>query len=264
MKFRGHARQYDLPCTANISPLLPKLQQDKSLPDASAFACLCNMFACFDNVDASRNLTAQDMLTADKQLVTMTNSSRSYNSVQQADLLVTQQWMRLLLWKTAVSKLAMTSEPSGTLDSIVFPVQAARDLLSSISSLSMDALEAHGPGMELKLFTMATSLADVMTCLPTHTTVVSEFGARDCLLQMSEMLQTFRGGTEAVMSVLRQRFVEVGLDRLPVRSITEVNWASDESDFSETPMTDATVSVIELDDGDDDGDETIDSALVVN
>lgn len=209
------------------------------------------MFACLDNIDAVRNLTAQDILAADNQLVVMTNCSRSCNSVQQADLLVTHQWMRLLLWKTAVSRLAMTSDPSGTLDSIVFPVQAARDLLSSISSLSMDALEAHGLGMELKLFTMATSLADVMTCLPTHTTVVSEFGARDCLLQMSEMLQTFRGGTEAVMSVLRQRFVEVGLHRLPTRSITEVNWASDESDFSQSPTTDTAPSFIELNDDDE-------------
>ncbi|KAF2166556.1 hypothetical protein M409DRAFT_23191 [Zasmidium cellare ATCC 36951] len=239
---RAHARQYDMPCTATISPELPPLQQEDVAADPSAFICLCNMFACFDSADVSRSLTADNMLAADSQLITLPTSPQHCNSIQQADLLVTRQWMRLLLWKTAIVRLTMTAEPSGNLDSLVLPIQIGRDLLSSLTLLSMDALEAHGPGMELKLFTVATSLADVMTCMPTHNTVVSEFGAGDCLLRISELLQKFRGGTEAVMSVLRERFVEIGLDQVPIRCITEVSPASDESEYSETsPDTAITV-----------------------
>lgn len=186
-------------------------------------------------------------MAVENQLRIIPPGTRTYNSVQQADLNVTRQWMRLLLWKAGISRLTMTAEPSGTLDSIVFPVQVARDLLSSITLLPMDALEAHGPGMQLKLFTMATSLADVMTCVPTHTTVMSEFGALNCLMQISEKLQSFRGGTDAVMSVLRERFVEIGLDRLPTRYLTEGSLASDESEVSETSPA-AFGSVIELED----------------
>lgn len=231
---RGHARQYDLPCTVAISSALPKLESVDSYPDLSAFTHLCKMFACFDSAETSNELTADSLSAVDSRLKSISTLSRLCSNIQRADLLVTQHWMRLLLWKTAVSRLAMTAEYSDTPDSILFPVQAARDLLASMGRLSVDALEAHGPGMELKLFAFATSLADIMTCMPTHTSVVSEFGARDCLVRLSEVLGNFRGGTEAVMSVLRERLIEMGFEAPRSPFITEVSLASDDSEYEET------------------------------
>jgi hypothetical protein len=174
---------------------------------SSAFTSLCNMFAYFDEASA-----VNDVMCAEKRLQMISTVAKSYNSIQQADLIVTQQWMRLLLWKIAISSQNMTTEDTGTVNSIVFPVQVGRDLLSKIASLSADALEAHGSGMGLKLFSLATSLADVVTCMPMHTAVTSEWGAMECLARISNKLQSLRGCTSrAVVSVLQERLGEIGL-----------------------------------------------------
>ncbi|TLD28391.1 hypothetical protein PspLS_04094 [Pyricularia sp. CBS 133598] len=177
---------------------------------SAAFTSLCKMFSYFDKAS-----TVDDLMSAERQLEMIPTAAKSYNSIQQADLIVTRHWMRLLLWKVAVSSqtMTMTAEATGTVNSIVFPVQVARDLLSNIASLSSDALEAHGAGMGLKLFSLATSLADVVTCMPMHTAVTSEWGAIECLAHISNKLQSLRGCTSrAIVSVLRERLVEIALE----------------------------------------------------
>lgn len=68
------------------------------------------------------------------------------NDVQRADLVVTRQWMRAVIWRfaarTGLTTAAATSQSSS---SVMNPIRIAREFLSFISQLPHTAIEAHGP-----------------------------------------------------------------------------------------------------------------------
>lgn len=195
------------------------------------------MFAQFSQAFDTSNHTADSLNALDTNLRSMSMLSRHHNSIQRADALVTRQWMRLSLWKLAVSRIQMSADPSESLSSILFPIQATRDLLSTISQLSVDALEAHGPGMEIKLFEFVSSLADVITCLPDHSNVaVSAFGPRDSLAHLASVLGSFRGGTFTLMPMLQERLADVGMAVPTIPRVIDVSGESNESDCTDLSL----------------------------
>lgn len=232
---RAHASQYDVPTSVTLPISLPPLDSTNQELSLDAFTLLCNMFAHFSQAFDNPSSTNINLTTLDVSLRSLPMLSRQHNTIQSADALVTRQWMRLSLWKLAVSQLPMSAGPMESLDSILFPIQATRDLLSTISQLSIDALEAHGPGMELKLFEFASSLADVITCLPVQPDAqMSGFGPKDSLVHLATILGSFRGGSHALMPILQARLGDVGLDVPSVPRVVDVSGESNESDFTES------------------------------
>jgi hypothetical protein len=130
----------------------------------SAFISLCSMFKAL--AEASTNTGQSALEVSYRQLLQLPDSIQDYNQLQKADVGVTQHWMKLHLWKLAVSRIKMTTESDGDITSVLFPLQVVRELLAEVSALSVDSLEAHGSGMELKLFEFANTVADVMVCMP--------------------------------------------------------------------------------------------------
>ncbi|KNG91214.1 putative C6 transcription factor [Aspergillus nomiae NRRL 13137] len=87
------------------------------------------------------------------------------SDVQKADLCVTRHWMRMILWKLS-PKRYLGSPPSADRSmSLCFPLNVAKELVSIVSQLPRSAVEAHGLGMELKIYEIANSLADAITDL---------------------------------------------------------------------------------------------------
>ncbi|KAL4994224.1 fungal-specific transcription factor domain-containing protein [Aspergillus recurvatus] len=85
------------------------------------------------------------------------------SDVQRADICVTRHWMRILTWKALSHSATGRSPPSDCCLSPLFPLMVGRDLLSVVYRLPRVALQAHGLGMQLKLYEIATSLADAVT-----------------------------------------------------------------------------------------------------
>jgi hypothetical protein len=67
----------------------------------------------------------------------------------------------MLVWQLSLRNVSMSSEPTDDSMSFIYPAHVSRDALQSISTVSMDALVAHGPGMVRSCF--ACSLALVLT-----------------------------------------------------------------------------------------------------
>lgn len=59
------------------------------------------------------------------------------NDVQRADMLVTRQWMRAVLWRAALR--------FGVVVPVMNPVDVAGEFLSLVAQLPMAALESQGP-----------------------------------------------------------------------------------------------------------------------
>jgi hypothetical protein len=207
---------------------IPMPRADAGPFTLSAFISLCSMFKAL--AEASNNTSHSALEVSYRRLLRLPDPAQEdYNQLQKADVGVTQHWMKLHLWKLAVARIKMTAESDGDITSVLFPLQVARDLLTEVSALSVDSLEAHGSGMELKLFEFANTVADVMVCMPHRWTQDTRIGPREYLTHLGKVLGGFRGGNEALMPLLRSRFTELGLFLPTVPRVIDVTYESSDS-----------------------------------
>lgn len=83
----------------------------------------------------------QDQLGRQPQLGPMTHE------VQRADILLTQQWLQVLVWRFSVSHVNMSPGDHKEALSITFPAKVARRTLECLEQLPFEAVVAHGRGM---------------------------------------------------------------------------------------------------------------------
>lgn len=95
---------------------------------------------------------------------------KDLNEVQQADLIVTQQWLRMLIWQMAVSRYWLKHQSKGCM-SLLFPVEIAHQLRQLFSNCSQQSIQVHGSSILRKLFELSISIADVITILPASTSI---------------------------------------------------------------------------------------------
>lgn len=147
---RAHSLQHDLPPTFKLSPTLPELQPQEDAGLSTAFCSLCRLFQSFQDACPPdiRSTGGRHLLGNISSQLRRTHSfPLCENEVQRADLVVTDSWLRVVLWKVAIPYVDSTIDPNDRGLSVSFPMSVARDLLSKVATLSSCALEAHGPGM---------------------------------------------------------------------------------------------------------------------
>ncbi|EEY16836.1 RING-3 [Verticillium alfalfae VaMs.102] len=91
--------------------------------------------------------------------------------IQKADLLVTQQWLRLIVWQSSMRQqlLSWTNpadapDPNAPPNSMCFsfPLSVARDTAAILASLPPKAVEVHGMGIMEKIFEIGTWCVNVL------------------------------------------------------------------------------------------------------
>ncbi|KAL9942326.1 hypothetical protein ACHAQF_002960 [Verticillium nonalfalfae] len=91
--------------------------------------------------------------------------------IQKADLLVTQQWLRLIVWQSSMRQqlLSWTNpadapDPNAPPNSMCFsfPLSVARDTAAILASLPAKAVEVHGMGIMEKIFEIGTWCVNVL------------------------------------------------------------------------------------------------------
>ncbi|KAJ0157992.1 hypothetical protein CTA2_12571, partial [Colletotrichum tanaceti] len=98
-------------------------------------------------------------------------------NIQKADLLITQQWLRLIVWQSSMRQglLSWTNPadssgsvspedgvPEGNSMCFSFPLTVARDTAAILSSLPSKAVEVHGMGIMEKIFEIGTWCVNVL------------------------------------------------------------------------------------------------------
>ncbi|KAL2683425.1 hypothetical protein Neosp_007895 [[Neocosmospora] mangrovei] len=112
---------------------------------------------------------------------------------QRFDTLITQQWLRICMWRLAVGKKPSSSAYNfGTLLPPSLPIDAGKIIMSALGSVGPKSKDCHGIGMEQKLFDVGVSLADSAR-LPSWDCSSFETGPRDLLCAVIESLSTIRG-----------------------------------------------------------------------
>ncbi|KAK0745640.1 hypothetical protein B0T18DRAFT_326731 [Schizothecium vesticola] len=231
---RGVAMLHKLPLVLQSTQKLPPLDATSSDEDANilpAFKKLVNLFWTFDqsgafdilqdaadnfgHLPASASGLNHEMLNALQHRLqdARIEMGGSGNDVQKADIVVTLQWMKVLLWRATLTSWGGRIDSS--LASVAGPIQIAQEFLDFISQLPSAALEAHGPTIEFKVFEIASAVAD---CLASHLNfpIASPADSRPGLIleRLRNILETSRGGNGGLLSLLSARIAQAELSAL--------------------------------------------------
>lgn len=82
--------------------------------------------------------------------------------VQRADVLITQQWLRLIFWQAALRGGLISTAAAHSAFTYDFPLEIASALCEIIKSLPPIAIQVHGLGIFEKQFEIAYSLLDTL------------------------------------------------------------------------------------------------------
>lgn len=203
---RGLAMLHKLPVVLKPAIVFPIPTGDSSdqaqvLP---AFLKLVNLFWVFDqsgifeilqNSDSDNsNMAATARGCLDLLQNSLQDSAADYepsNDVQKADIFVTRQWMRAVLWRAAV-RFGVGPIASS-------PIRIAKEYLQFMTKLPKAAIEAHGPTIEFKTYDIATAVIDAMS---NNISVSPADHPEEVLMGLQRMLSSCRGGNKSLLSSL--------------------------------------------------------------
>jgi len=152
---------HNLPVILKCNTHFPSAHGEDQSRVLPAFLKLVNLFWIFDqsgafdilqNIDDASSTTAggfnedrsQSSLEVLQQRLRDTPIDwEASNDVQRADICVTRQWMRAVLWR--ISLLQNSELDNAT--SLSHPIQIAQEFLAVISKLPAAAIESHGPSI---------------------------------------------------------------------------------------------------------------------
>lgn len=154
---------HKLPVVLKVNVAFPSMDLSDETFILPAFQKLVNLFWVFDQSGAfdilqdydtdvfgledieSPKRTCLDLLQ--RHLGEIPIEDKSLNDIQTADICVTRQWMRAILWKFSVNHGHLSSISTDQLTSPSYPLQIAKEFLSMISHIPNSAIEAHGQGI---------------------------------------------------------------------------------------------------------------------
>ncbi|KAF5982324.1 sucrose utilization SUC1 [Fusarium coicis] len=208
---RGVALLHKLPIVLKPNILFPWFGgADDRAEVLPAFLKLVHLFWVFDqsnifeilhNIDADSDLpnmaaVAQNCLELLQQKLLDSADNDDWgpiNEVQRADMFVTRQWMRAVLWRAALR--------FGIVIPSMNPMNIAKDFLSLVSELPKAALESHGPTLEFKTFEIATAVIDAIA----SDVSIQRDQSGPILHQLRDILSSCRGGNRTLLSLLTIR-----------------------------------------------------------
>ncbi|KAL3458905.1 hypothetical protein BJX64DRAFT_265613 [Aspergillus heterothallicus] len=143
------------------------------------------------------------------------------SETHQVDIIISQQWLLVCLWNYLAKRYPFhprdpTKTP--TLLPVQIPLIAGRIALACLSSASMPAIDAHGIGMEQKLYDIGESITQLAPHLlkasascsststsPTTSTIPSAAETRDLLKSILNVLSRTRGSQSYLFSTLLKK-----------------------------------------------------------
>lgn len=127
------------------------------------------------------------------------------SEVQEADILVSQQWLRTILWQLSTSRMLLSSNAPNRDLSFSLPIQISHDLLTITKRMSAETLEVHGIGICEKVFEVTSTLVDVMICDPALQDHEVYQRATNNLGELMHLLASLRKGTSPWYSIIVEK-----------------------------------------------------------
>ncbi|KAL5046790.1 hypothetical protein BDW71DRAFT_59358 [Aspergillus fruticulosus] len=135
-------------------------------------------------------------------------SLEGVSEIQKVDILITQQWLQAMMWKLSMTRASQPGSRNETVLPFHLPVLVGKAVMSVIAEASQGAVDAHGIGMEQKLFDLGTSIADVSRSLSTkaaNSLAESTIDPRELLWGILTTLSRIRGSQSYLFPSLLDR-----------------------------------------------------------
>ncbi|KAL5312923.1 hypothetical protein ACEPPN_019349 [Leptodophora sp. 'Broadleaf-Isolate-01'] len=174
---------------------------------------------------------------------------RERPEIQQADLLITRQWLKMIVWQLCLNKGMLSSNPISDSMSFHYPVDIAQDVTLVARLLPLEAFQANGLGILGKIFDIGCSLAYVLLVHPQilHTSTI-EVGPKDYLMDLVRILDMDIRGHSQYRLLLASRADECLGVRVPRAlsagngspAICEIDWDEgiiDTAEFHGSPSS---------------------------
>jgi hypothetical protein len=222
---RAYALQQHRPLTLQSTIHPPRLDEDPSeTVELSGFIHLVNLFRPFDDTfvglwnKARTGCTTDFLARLQQQLSEALPIYIQSTESQAVDLRCSQQWLRTMVWQLSISHGYLSSVANENAMSFRYPIEISRDLVAATSGFSQKSMEVHGIGLIEKLFDVACTLTDVMSCVPyeQHT---FEYGPRDYLNQLMSLISSLRGGQQRYMPLLISK-VNEAMPQMPTHGFS--------------------------------------------
>ncbi|SCV45098.1 related to transcription activator amyR [Fusarium fujikuroi] len=127
----------------------------------------------------------------------------NHSQVQQADLLISRQWLKIVVWKLCASKRVLSTANSEDVMSLHYPASIARDIVMVSQLLPTQAFEANGIGIVEKVFDVGCSLADLLSLVPLeYQGSTIDVGVIDTLMETVKIVGTRFGGSYRHLDIL--------------------------------------------------------------
>lgn len=214
---RAYALQRHRALTLRKSIELPSVDSGSERHILLGFLDLISLFQHFDNdFLAIWNQSSMTHTTSAELLVRLQNvldyslpSTAGCTQSQLADLLVSREWLKTMVWQLCVSRTLLSSSSNEESMSFRYPVKIARDVVLVSRLLPLNAFEANGVGILEKLFDIGCSLADVLCLEPRFVQPSTlEVGPRDYLVELVRIVGTTLGGSYKHLPILASKTVE--------------------------------------------------------
>ncbi|KAF4628530.1 hypothetical protein G7Y89_g9619 [Cudoniella acicularis] len=213
---RAYALQRHRPLTLQRTISLPQVAPGAESKILSGFLDLVSLFQNFDDDFLSLwniSNSNKDSATSPQSLIQLQNILKfaipnvaERTEIQQADLLVSRQWLKTMVWQLCVTKRLLSSNSSNESMSFHYPITIAREVVLVSRLLSPKAFEANGIGILEKVFDIGCSLADVLLLHPKYVSLSGmEIGPKDYLMELVRVLGTagqHSSGSERFLRVL--------------------------------------------------------------
>ena len=122
--------------------------------------CLYNMFRAVDdqfsqtwtNLRSSTQIvwpanTAIWLAGLQQQLTDAVPPDLKCTKVQEADLRVTQQWLRLVVWQLSTASGCLSSAAHDESMTLLYPIKLSKDLAETLQFIDIEAMDVHGIGL---------------------------------------------------------------------------------------------------------------------
>ncbi|KAJ5375555.1 hypothetical protein N7517_007561 [Penicillium concentricum] len=208
---RAHAIRRHRPITLQVTPASPQLEDDP-LPNASAigFRCLVNLYLPFDEGflgqwnGTNATCSIESLVRLEERIRSAVPADLGLPDILMADLRVSQQWLRIMIWQLSTTAGFLSTKPTHECMDFRYPLLIAQDLCFATWKLSKQGMETHGIGLIEKIFEVACTLIDVMTCLSAAGLRSSGFklGPPDYLKHFFSLIHDLPGGRRRFLPLL--------------------------------------------------------------
>lgn len=211
---RAYAMERHRPLSLHATIELPNAQGEAEEEIISGFLHLIGLFRCIDDEfmalwnKAKSQCTATWLSQLQHQLTNALPSTLETTESQVADIRITLHWLRMMVWQLSITNGCLSSNSPDPSLTFKFPIQVARDLIHDVEDISLNAMEVHGIGLIEKLFDVACTLTDIISCVPLESAETTDESPLGCLNQLLNLIAQLRSGASRYVPLLLTKISE--------------------------------------------------------